>query len=241
MKRKRPASGVHRRPEQIYAPAEADARLYDLFRHHGFEEFPHEQRRQLVTFYQLLMNHQLTDNVTRLVKFRDIGIKHFIDSLMVPRLTTLMFPLLDVGTGPGFPGIPLKIQFPGDKIILAEGVRRRVEFLKAVREEMQLSELDVVGRNIDNTFQLPVRGVITRALEDIGGTLQNVSQSLEVGGQVYLMKGPNVGPEIDKAKREWGEYYELTEDHKYELPNTPHQRRLVVYRKIKTPPPPEDQ
>jgi 16S rRNA (guanine527-N7)-methyltransferase len=236
MKRKRPNSGLHRQPEQIYPPAEADSRLYDLFRHHGFEDFPHEQRRQLVTFYQLLMTHQLTDNVTRLVKFRDIGIKHFIDSLMVARLTTLMFPLLDVGTGPGFPGIPLKIQFPTEKIILAEGVRRRVEFLKAVREEMQLKELDVVGRNIDHTFELPVRGVITRALEDVSETLRNVSQSLEVGGQVYLMKGPNVGPEIEKAAREWGEYYELAEDHKYDLPETPHQRRLVIYRKIKAPP-----
>src|SRR4029077_19862661 len=130
-------------------------------------------------FYHLLMNHQLTDNVTRLVKFRDIGIKHFIDSLIAPRLSQLSFPLLDVGTGPGFPGIPLKIMFPKEKIILAEGVRRRVDFLKAVREEMNLGELDVVGRKIDNTFQLPVKGVITRALEDIGDTLRNISQCLE--------------------------------------------------------------
>jgi 16S rRNA (guanine527-N7)-methyltransferase len=227
--------GTHKKPEKIYSFDEADARLYDLFRHHGFEDFPHAERRRLVEFYLLLMNHQLRDNVTRLVKFRDIGIKHFIDSLMVPRLTQLMFPLLDVGTGPGFPGIPLKIMFPGDKIILAEGVRRRVDFLKAVRDEMGLKELQVVGRKIDDTFQLPVRGVITRALEDVGQTLQSVSQCLEVGGQVYLMKGPNVDPEIKQAVKRWGEFYALVEDHDYELPNTPHKRRLVVFRKLKTP------
>lgn len=235
MKRK----GTHKKPERIFSSKEADDRLYDIFRNHGFGDYPHAERARLVEFYQLLMNHQLRDNVTRLVKFRDIAIKHFIDSLIVPRLTELRFPLLDVGTGPGFPGIPLKIQFPREKIILAEGVRRRVDFLKAVREEMQLDALDIVGRNIDETFQLPVEGVITRALEEVGATLKNISQSLKVGGHVYFMKGPNVDPEMKSAARTWGEYFELIEDHKYDLPQTPHQRRLVVYRKIKTPPLPE--
>lgn len=229
----------HKKPEKIFSLEEADARLYDVFRHHDFEDFPHTQRRQLVEFYLLLMNHQLRDNVTRLVKFRDIAIKHFIDSLIITRFEKLMFPLLDVGTGPGFPGIPLKIVFPNDKIILAEGVRRRVDFLKAVREEMKLKELDIIGRNIDETFELPVKGVITRAVEDIGLTLSNVSQSLEVGGEVYLMKGPNVGPEIQSALKKWEPYYQLKADHEYILPETPHQRRLVVFTKIKTPPRPE--
>lgn len=237
MKRK----DTHKKPERIYPREEANSRLYDIFRHHGFGDFPHEERARLVEFYLLLMSHQLRDNVTRLVKFRDIAIKHFIDSLMVPRLTRLQFPLLDVGTGPGFPGIPLKIMFPSDPIILAEGVRRRVDFLKAVREEMNLQELKIVGRNIDETFSLPVEGVITRAVEEIGATLANVSQCLTVGGHVYLMKGPNVDPEIKSAASEWREYYQLVEDHKYSLPNTPHQRRLVVYKKIKSPPMPEEQ
>jgi len=235
MKRK----DTHIKPEKIFSFDEADSRLYDLFRHHGFEDFPHPERRRLVEFYSLLMTHQLTDNVTRLVKFRDIAIKHFIDSIIVPRLTTLKFPLLDVGTGPGFPGIPLKIMFPKDKIVLAEGVRRRVDFLKAVREEMKMEELDIIGRNIDDTFQLPMKGVITRALEDVGATLKNISHSLEVGGHVYFMKGPNVDPEIKAARKNWNEYFELVEDHKYDLPNTPHKRRLVVFRKIKSPPLPE--
>ena len=78
--------------------------------------------------------------------------------------------------------------------------------------------------------------MITRALEDISGTLHNVSQCLEVGGQVYLMKGPNVDAEMKKAVLKWEPYYELSEDHTYTLPNSPHERRLVVFKKIKTPP-----
>lgn len=235
MKRK----DTHKKPEKILEFGEADARLYDIFRHHGFEDFPHPERRRLVEFYLLLMNHQLRDNVTRLVKFRDIAIKHFIDSLIVPRLCDLTFPLLDVGTGPGFPGIPLKILFPDNKIILAEGVRRRVDFLKAVREEMKLTELDIVGRNIDETFALPVNGVITRAVEDIGLTLGNISQCLTVGGRVFFMKGPNAGPELKPAMKKWGEYFEMEKNIDYSLPNTPNQRKLIIFRKIKSPPVPE--
>jgi 16S rRNA (guanine527-N7)-methyltransferase len=235
MKRKGKGRGTHRMPEKIYSFSEADDRLYDIFRHHGFGDFPHDKRKRLVEFYLLLMNHQLTDNVTRLVKFRDIGIKHFIDSVIVPQIVTLEFPLLDVGTGPGFPGIPLKIMFPQEKIVLAEGVRRRVDFLKAVREEMKLENLDIVGRNIDETFMLPMKGVITRAVEEIPNTLRNVSQCLEIGGKVYFMKGPSVDPEIERAVKEWDDFFRLEEDHDYELPNSPNKRRLVVFKKIATP------
>jgi 16S rRNA (guanine527-N7)-methyltransferase len=227
--------GVHRKPEEIYSFDKADARLYDIFRHHGFGDFPHHLRHQLVEFYILLMKHQQRDNVTRLLGFRDIAIKHFIDSLMVPRLADLKFPLLDVGTGPGFPGIPLKIFFPKEPILLAEGVRKRVDFLKAARDKLELKELQIVGRNIDETFELPVEGVITRAVEEVSKTLKHVSQCLKVGGFVYLMKGPNVNGEIREAKS-LSEYFELHEDHTYQLPETPHQRRLVIYRKVKTPP-----
>ena len=227
--------GRHKRPEKVYKFQEADSRLYDIFRHHDFGDYPHERRHQLVEFYQLLMKQQMSENFTRLIKFRDIAIKHFIDSLMVPRLTTLQFPLLDMGTGPGFPGVPLKIEFPDDKIILADGVRKRIDFLKNVRESMKLEQLDMMGRNITRDFSYPVKGVITRAVKDISLTLEDVSQCLEKGGRLYLMKGPQVEEELKAAERIWGEYFRLVEDHAYELPNTPHRRRLIVFEKIATP------
>lgn len=231
----RPLSSRHKKPEKIFSLQEADDRIYDAFRHHGFSDYPHAKRRELARFYDLLMKHQMSDNVTRLVKIRDVAIKHFIDSIIITRFTQLQFPLLDIGTGPGFPGIPLKIHFPKDKIILAEGVRRRVDFLKTVREELDLKELDVMGRYINKEFAYPVQGAITRAVEETSQTLENVSQCLEVGGRLYLMKGPNVDEELKRAEKVWGEYYKLVEDHAYEIPQTPHQRRLIVYEKIKSP------
>jgi 16S rRNA (guanine527-N7)-methyltransferase len=223
--------GKHKKPESIYSINEANDRLADIFRNHGFK-CSHEERMKLAHFYRLLMENQEKENFTRLLKLRDIAIKHYIDCMIVSELTELKFPLMDVGTGPGFPGIPLKIRYPNKKIILAEGVQRRVEFLKHVREEMKLDELVILGRNINKHCVYPVNGVITRAVEDIRNTLGNVLNCLQLGGCVYFMKGPGVDPEIPMALKEYGKYYQLKADIPYSLPETPHNRRLVIFEKI---------
>lgn len=231
--RPKPAGKRHRKPEKIYDFSEADDRLYDLFRNHGFGDLPHSLRHQFVRFYQLLMQEQENQNFTRLVNLKDVAIKHFVDSMMVPKVCTLQFPLIDMGTGPGFPGIPLKILFPKERIILAEGVQKRVEFLKKVREELKLENLDIIGRNVDEEFLLPVQGVITRAVEDISNTMRNASGCLQTGGYLYFMKGPGVDPEIAAAEKKWAGIYELVRDECYTLPETPHQRRMLVYKKLR--------
>lgn len=225
--------GQHKKPEHIFELEEASDRLADIFRNHDFRLASHQQRLQFAQFYRMLMFNQETQNFTRLLKLRDIAIKHFIDSVIILEHTKLLFPLLDVGTGPGFPGIPLKIMFPKEKIILAEGVQKRVEFLKEVRSGMHLENLDIIGRNINDSFVYPVRGVITRAVEDIGNTLGNVVSCLQVGGRVYFMKGPGVDPEIPAALDKWGEHFKLVQDVAYTLPETSHDRRLVIFEKIK--------
>lgn len=226
----------HVQAESIFSVNEANDRLYDLFRTHDFGDFPHEKRILLARFYRLLMEEQKNQNFTRLVTLRDIGIKHFVDCLMIPRLHKLQFPLLDIGTGPGFPGIPLKIHFPEEQIFLAEGVGKRVTFLKDVREELELPNLGIFGRNINEAFVYPVRGVITRAVEEINNTLRSVFHSLQTGGELYFMKGPRATEEIERIDEDLLEYYKLVEDIDYTLPNTKHGRRLVIFRKIKPAP-----
>jgi 16S rRNA (guanine527-N7)-methyltransferase len=228
----------HRKPSMIYPIPEANDRLADIFRNHEFSLVTHAQRQKLAEFYHLLMTNQEKENFTRLLSLRDIAIKHFIDCLIITTLTELKFPLLDMGTGPGFPGIPLAIMFPEKKIILAEGVQKRVEFLKKVREELGLKNVDIIGRNINPYFAYPVQGVITRAVEDVKNTLTNVLTGLQTGGRVYLMKGPNVDPEIKLAK-DLAEFYKLEKDIPYTLPETQHHRRLLIYQKIKAAPLPD--
>ena len=230
---KKNLSGKHRRPTESFSFAEADDRIYDIFRHHGFADYPHEKRQKLTRFYFLLQENQKTQNFTRLINLREIAIKHFIDSLIVAKLSKLSYPLMDMGTGAGFPGIPLKIDSPENRILLAEGVQSRVTYLKSVREQLALSDLDIIGKFIDESFVYPVQGVITRAVEDITNTLSKCVNCLPVGGKVFLMKGPNVDPEVKAAKIQLGSYFQLDQDIAYELPETPHKRRLLVFEKIK--------
>ena len=185
------------------------------------------------------MKNQEHQNFTRLLKIKDVAIKHFINSLIVSKLVDLKFPLMDLGTGPGFPGIPLKIRYKKEKILLAEGVQKRVEFLKLVREELKLENLDIIGRNINEYFVYPVQSVITRAVEDIPNTLRNVLSCVQEGGRVYFMKGPSVDPEIEMAE-ELKEFYLLEKDIAYDLKHTGNHRRLVVYQKIKNAELPDD-
>lgn len=232
--------GTHKRPETIYSAIEANDRLADIFRNHDFE-CSHELRIKLAKFYEILMKNQEHQNFTRLLKLRDVAIKHFIDCLIIPQLVKIQFPLLDVGTGPGFPGIPLKLYYPNEKIILAEGVQKRVAFLKDVREQMDLINCDIIGRNINPYFEYPVYGVITRAVEDIKNTLTNTLSALQVGGEVYFMKGPGVDPEIEIALKHFDGVFELVMNKAYQLPKTGHDRRLVVFKKVKTTPLPDDE
>ncbi len=231
--------GVHRRAEKIYPVNEANDRLFDIFKNHDFK-CTHVERLKLSEFYRLLLLNQEHKNFTRLLNIKDIGIKHFIDCLILTEICELKFPLLDVGTGPGFPGIPLKIRFPDKQIILAEGVQKRVEFLKHVREQMNFKNLDIIGRNINPYFMYPVNGVITRAVEDVTNTLKNTVNCLQLGGHVYFMKGPGVDPEIEKAQNEMNEFFKLYKDITYDLPKTENHRRLVIFEKIKHAELPED-
>lgn len=231
--------GTHKKPETIYSINEANDRLLDIFKNHSFD-CSHSERMKLAQFYKLLLENQEHKNFTRLLKIKDIAIKHFIDCLILTEICELKFPLLDVGTGPGFPGIPLKIRFPDQQIILAEGVQKRVEFLKHVRSQMHFKKLDIIGRNINPYFMYPVNGVITRAVEDVTNTLKNTINCLQLGGHVYFMKGPGVDPEIEKAHIEMSEFFKLHKDITYDLPKTENHRRLVIFEKIKHAELPED-
>jgi len=187
----------------------------------------------LARFHRLLVERNRKLNLTRILNLKEIVLKHYVDCFMVARLMPRVpSPLLDLGTGGGFPGIPLKILFPDHHFILADGVRKRIDFLREVRETLGLPKLDLIGRNIDREFQYPVAGVVTRAVEPIRDTLRRIRHCLSTDGLAIFMKGPNVDEEKVDAARKFSDLFEEVEDHAYELPHSSHKRRLVIYRKL---------
>ncbi|MCO5114661.1 MAG: 16S rRNA (guanine(527)-N(7))-methyltransferase RsmG [Bdellovibrionaceae bacterium] len=212
---------------------EIDERIYDVFCNHGFEDFPHNQRQELSRFCELLLKAQKRLNLTRLLKLHEVALKHFIDCLIVDQLWDLKFPLADLGTGPGFPGIPLKVLYPDEKIILVESVQKRVSYLKDIREQMGFKNLDILGRKFDPDYLYPCASFITRALQmPIEEILLYAKPSLPSGGEVVLMKGPAVDNENLEDIASAIHDFRLKKVIPYTLPQSNHHRRLVIYEKI---------
>lgn len=194
---------------------------------------PKNKLEALWAFDQLLIKRNHDRDLTRLIGFETVVSKHYIDSLIVGNLMALPSPLLDIGTGAGFPGIPLKIRYPKLDITLAEPRPRRVQFLNEAIQMLGLKQISVFDHKVvSRSFQTPMAGVITRALETMDKTILRTSACLGKDGLLIFLKGPNVRDELAETLKGFAGVVELQMDKAYDLPGTHHKRRLIVLRKI---------
>jgi 16S rRNA (guanine527-N7)-methyltransferase len=206
-----------------------------LFRASGISLSP-EQTKQLWKYHQLLRQYNQELNLTRVHNFEGMVRKLYVDSILPCRIVDLPSPLMDIGSGAGMPGIPLKIANPKVEVILAESRGNRVEFLETVLRELGLKKIRIIGRSVSASTDEPVNGVITRALETIRKTLERIAGSLARGGLAIFMKGPECEEEIEEAQDRFGGRFRLIGDHHYRIPDTPYERRLVVFERLDSPP-----
>ncbi len=206
----------------------------DLLRQSGID-LSARQLDLLWSYHTLLRRHNPQLNLTRIYSFKNMVFKLYVDSILPAGLMDLPSPLLDLGTGSGMPGIPLKIAYPQLEIILCESRQKRVAFLEMVIQELGLKNISVVGKMITPKFQTPVAGVITRAVERIEKTLERIQGCLNTGGVAVFMKGPRCDMEIETATKRLKGRFELVQNRSYQIPRTPHRRRLVVFQRIDRP------
>jgi 16S rRNA (guanine527-N7)-methyltransferase len=162
--------------------------------------------------------------------------KLYVDSILPCRIIDLPSPLMDLGSGAGMPGIPLKIANPKIELILAESRGNRVEFLETVLEELGLKKIRILGHSVSASTEEPVNGVITRAVETIRKTLERIAGSLARGGLAIFMKGPGCEEELEEAVDRFGRRFRLIGDHHYRIPDSPYERRLIVFERLDSPP-----
>jgi len=193
------------------------------------------QLKRLWMYHGLLREYNPTLNLTRIRNFKNMVLKLYVDSLLPANMLELPSPLLDLGTGPGMPGIPLKIYRPRLEIILAESREKRADFLRRAVDHIKLKGIRVVAGRISPRYEEPVAGVITRAVETIERTLERISGCLDTDGRVIFMKGPHCDAEIAAAGSRFANTYALVLDRPYRIPHTFHQRRLLVYRRMNEP------
>ena len=200
----------------------------ELFRNCGLV-LTDEQMERFWAFHRLLIQRNDELDLTRIRKFRNMVLKHYVDSALIASLTDPPSPLLDIGTGAGFPGLPLKIVRPDLEIILAEGRAKRLQFLEEAIETLGLTGMEVYPHKVTPRLDRPVRGVITRDLEAMDKTLERARGFLPQGGRVLFMKGPAADQEIADALERFPGEFRLIQDEAYLLPGTGIRRRLCVF------------
>lgn len=192
-----------------------------------------KQIRQFSLYYKLIVENNDDNDLTRIKGEDQFIIKHFIDSVYYTKFLTLPESIVDIGTGAGFPGIPLKIMNPEIHLILAEQRSRRVEFLKLAARELKLDGVEFYPHKVTEKSFFNVRGVVTRALEDAPETLSRVEHFLPESGVVIFLKGPDAEGDISSLSENNKKNYTLELDKSYTLPGTDYSRKILLFRKGK--------
>ncbi len=209
-----------------------------LFAQHQFA-LTDQQLRQFWIYYELLRQYNASLDLTRIMGIEATVLKHFIDSAIILRWFKPTGPVLDIGSGPGFPGVPLAIMRPDIPVILAESRGKRVGFLEKLVSALKLTKVDIFPRSVREDSALgddygkPVGDVVTRALETIPPTLERILPLLRPGGCAAFLKGPGCDEEVEHAVAHFKNIYILENDISYTLPQSDQSRRLVLFRRCK--------
>lgn len=188
-----------------------------------------QQKQQLVAYVELLDKWNKAYNLTSVRDPQQMIVRHIMDSIVVaPYLRGKRF--IDVGTGPGLPGIPLSIVMPEAEFTLLDSLGKRVRFLKQVQHELKLQNIIPVQSRVEEyPATLPFDGVISRAFASVHDMLHWCQHLPAEGeGRFYALKGQFPAEECESLP----ENIQLEASHRLDVPQLDEERHLLILKKI---------
>lgn len=204
-------------------------------------QYNDEQIEQFRSYYELLTEWNKKINLTAITGYEDVVRKHFIDSILICSLLDLNkdIRIIDVGTGAGFPGIPIKILNPDCRIVLLDSLNKRVRFLETVVDELGLENVECIhGRAEDVSREKKYRASfdlsVSRAVANLSTLCEYCIPFLKKGGMFVSYKSDKADDEIngsENAVRTLGS--EITSVKEIALPETDIVRKFIIITNIK--------
>ena len=206
-------------------------------------ELSQNQLEKFDLYKKLLLEWNEKMNLTAITDDEGIAIKHFADSISVlPLIENKNASLIDVGTGAGFPGIPLKIANDGFKVTLLDSLNKRITFLEEVKKELGITNLECIhsraedgGRNTDLREKFDY--CVSRAVARLSVLSEYCMPFVAVGGYFISLKGPDAAEELTEAQKAisvlGGKVEKVVE---ITIPESDLKHCAVVIKKIKSTP-----
>ncbi|MBI4188472.1 MAG: 16S rRNA (guanine(527)-N(7))-methyltransferase RsmG [Chloroflexi bacterium] len=206
-----------------------------------------EQIEQFTTYYQELLDWNRRINLTAIIDYEEVQLKHFLDSLTVtlacqPQISQPGIRLMDVGTGAGVPGIPLKIVFPDIKLVLLDANAKKAAFLEHLKQKLELDNVEIVVGRAEEKGQLSQYRevfdiVLSRAVAPLPTLVELALPFCTIGGRFIAQKKGGIDPEISQAARAISTLGgNLREVKRIDLAEFNDERQLIVIDKVSATP-----
>lgn len=198
-----------------------------------------KQINQFTKYYEYLIEKNKVMNLTSITEKEDVAIKHFIDSIAV--LKHIDFDdctIIDVGTGGGFPGIPLAIMCPKSKFVLMDSLNKRINFLNEVIDLINLNNVECIHSRAEDLgqneeYREKFDYCVSRAVADMSLLLEYCIPFVKVGGNFISYKSGNVDQEISFSKNAQNKLCcKNKESFYFNLPGTDYGRSFICFEKF---------